>query len=82
MDEETRHTLERGRRVREVLKQPEGEPLSVPEQIAVLVAVTAGVFDAIPIEQISQAEALVREAVLTECPGTLRANLGGRKTFR
>ncbi len=79
LDEETRHTLERGRRVREVLKQSEGEPLSVPEQIAVLVSVTVGVFDAIDIEQISRAEARVRKAVLEECPELCEQILAGEK---
>ena len=35
LDEETRKTLDRGRRVREALKQSQFELLSVPEQIAV-----------------------------------------------
>ncbi|MBW1834467.1 MAG: F0F1 ATP synthase subunit alpha, partial [Deltaproteobacteria bacterium] len=38
LDEETRKTLDRGRRVREVLKQSQYEPMPVPEQAAVLVA--------------------------------------------
>ena len=42
LDEDTRHTLERGRRVRETLKQRQYHPLDVPRQIASLVAVTTG----------------------------------------
>ena len=38
LDEETRATLERGRRVREIFKQSQYQTLSVPEQIAVLIA--------------------------------------------
>jgi F-type H+-transporting ATPase subunit alpha len=68
LDEETRQTLERGHRVREVLKQPQGKPLSAPEQVAVLVAVTAGVFDALPVAQIAEAETSVRRSVLANCP--------------
>ena len=79
LDEETLHTLERGRRVREVLKQPEGQPMSVPEQIAVLVAVTAGIFDEIPFGQIARAEAVVREAVLSQCPELCAQILAGEK---
>jgi F-type H+-transporting ATPase subunit alpha len=49
----TRQMLERGQRVREVLKQPQYVPLSVPEQIAVLLALVEGVFDALPLQAIS-----------------------------
>ena len=72
LDETTRKTLERGRRVREVLKQPEYEPVSVAEQIAVLLAVTQGIFDELPLEQIAQAEQLVRQAVTRELPDVCR----------
>lgn len=44
LDEETKHTLRRGRRVREVLQQ-QYDTIPVAEQIAVLVATTEGVFD-------------------------------------
>lgn len=63
LDDETMKTLERGRRVREVLKQPQYKPIPVPEQIGVLLAVTVGLFDSIPIKQIERAKASVREAV-------------------
>ena len=38
-------TLARGRAVREALKQPQFDPLPAPEQVAMLVAATAGLFD-------------------------------------
>ena len=63
MDQETRSTLERGKRVREVLKQPQYRPLSVPEQIAVLVAVNEGALDQVPVERIGRAERHIRRAV-------------------
>jgi F-type H+-transporting ATPase subunit alpha len=66
LDEDTRRTLERGRLVREVLKQPQHEPMPVPEQIAVLVAVTSGVFDGVSVKQIGQAERAVRAAMVDE----------------
>jgi F-type H+-transporting ATPase subunit alpha len=68
MDEETRKTLERGRRVREILKQPQYEPIPVPEQIAVLVAVNSGVLDRVAIEEIGRAEARIRAAVTERLP--------------
>jgi F-type H+-transporting ATPase subunit alpha len=68
LDEDTRRILERGRRVREVLKQPQYEPMPVPEQITVLVAVSGGVFDNLPLEQVTAAEVHVRQAVTRRHP--------------
>jgi len=48
LDEETRRTLTRSLRVREILKQPQYEHLPVAEQIAALVAVNEGVLDDLP----------------------------------
>ncbi len=45
LDAATRRTIERGHRVREVLKQQQYQPLPVADQIAVLLAVTEGMFD-------------------------------------
>jgi F-type H+-transporting ATPase subunit alpha len=47
LDPETRRRLERGRRVRAVLRQSQYEPLAVSAQIATLLAATGGLFDAI-----------------------------------
>jgi F-type H+-transporting ATPase subunit alpha len=60
LDEQTRHTLERGRRVREVLKQKESKSLTPAEQVAILFAVNNGLFDEIPLDQIKAAEARVQ----------------------
>ncbi|MGF1540467.1 MAG: alternate F1F0 ATPase, F1 subunit alpha [Pleurocapsa sp.] len=66
LDEDTRQTLERGRRVREILKQPQSQPLSVSEQIAVLLAVNEGVLDDVPLEQVTEAETAIRQTVTEE----------------
>ncbi len=63
LDEQTRKTIERGRRVREILKQDQYNPLSVPEQIAVLLTVTEGLFDDIPVDKIDATEEKIRSAV-------------------
>ncbi len=62
LDEETRKTIEHGRRIRACLKQPESAPVPVPAQIAILLALTAKLFDPIPIGQIADAEHAVHEA--------------------
>ncbi len=66
LDESTRQKLERGRRVREALKQPELDPLPVHEQIATLAAASVGVFDEIPIERVAEAAEKLRAAVEEE----------------
>ena len=68
LDEETRKTLERGRRIREVLKQPRYERIPAPEQIAILLAVTAGILDDIPQGEISSAKKAIRKAFSEEVP--------------
>ena len=62
LDEATRKTIEHGRRIRACLKQPESEPVSMTEQIAVLLALTAGLFDNIPLEKANDAERALRKA--------------------
>jgi F-type H+-transporting ATPase subunit alpha len=68
LDEETRKTLDRGRRVREVLKQRQYDPIPVPEQIAVLLAVTSGIFDDISLPEIDRARKMIREAFRKNLP--------------
>ncbi len=62
LDENTRRIIEHGRRIRSCLRQPEFAPVSVPAQIAVLLALTANLFDAVPLERMADAEQAVREA--------------------
>ncbi len=63
LDEKTRQTLEHGRRVREALKQGQFSPLGAGAQIAVLLAVTRGLLDRVPVERMAEAEAAVLDAV-------------------
>src|SRR5579863_7403636 len=62
LDDETRKIIEHGRRIRACLKQPESAPLAVPAQITVLLALTANLFDPVPLEQMAEAGHAVREA--------------------
>ena len=56
MDEETKKQIERGKRLTEILKQDQFEPLSVPEQVMSLYAISNGYFDKIPLDKIKNAE--------------------------
>ncbi len=68
LDQETRKTLERGRRVREVLKQTQYHVMSVSEQIAILLAVTERVFDDLPLSEISEAEHAICQTLSEKLP--------------
>lgn len=62
LDAETRHTIERGQRLTELLKQSQFAPYSIWEMYSSLLAATEGCFDSVPLEKIKTAEeALHRE---------------------
>jgi F-type H+-transporting ATPase subunit alpha len=73
LDERTRKTLEHGRRIRAVLKQPQLAPVSVPEQILLLLALTHGLFDEISLSKMKEAEAALGKASLTLSDEILQA---------
>src|SRR6056297_2270954 len=66
LDKDMRAKLDRGRRVREVLKQGEREHLGVPEQIAVLLATTEGLRDTVQLDRVVDATDMIRRIVQEE----------------
>jgi F-type H+-transporting ATPase subunit alpha len=52
LDKATLHQLNRGRRLVEVLKQPQYQPLSVEKQVAIIYAATNGYLDAVAVESV------------------------------
>lgn len=68
LEERTRRQLERGYRVREILKQRQYETLPAAEQIAVLSAVVEGLLDEVPTGQIGAVETSIRQALTSELP--------------
>jgi F-type H+-transporting ATPase subunit alpha len=66
VDEETRRTLRRGRRVREALKQGALETIPVCEQLAVLLAAGEGVLDGVDVDAVADVEAALRRSVRRE----------------
>jgi len=70
LDEVTRRRIEHGRRIRACLKQPELVPVSVPAQIAVLLALNSRLFDSVPLEKMPDAEREVQEAA-TDLPAAV-----------
>ncbi len=72
LDEDTRQTIEHGRRIRACLKQAEFSPVAVPAQIAVLLALTAKLFDPVPLEKMTEAQLAVQQAA-TSIPTDITA---------
>jgi F-type H+-transporting ATPase subunit alpha len=64
LDDDTRKIIEHGRRIRACLKQPEFAPVSVPAQIALLLALTEKLFDSVPLDQMTNAEHALHKATL------------------
>jgi len=52
LDRATRDQLERGRRITEILKQPQYSPMSLGEQVSILYAVTNGFLDEVPVDKV------------------------------
>jgi F-type H+-transporting ATPase subunit alpha len=69
LDEDTRRQLERGRRVREVLRQDQHDLLPVIEQIGVLFAATTGLLDGVRVDRIAEAEENIRREVRDKLSG-------------
>ena len=56
LDEATRNRLERGKRIVEVLKQPQYVPMPIEQQVVMIWIVTNGMLDEIPTEKIKGLE--------------------------
>jgi len=78
LDEETRKALEHGRHIREVLKQPQYEPLPAPEQIAILLAVTSGILDRVLLEEMASAKKMIAKEFLEKLPELHSQILSGK----
>jgi F-type H+-transporting ATPase subunit alpha len=62
LDDATRKTIEHGKRIRMCLNQAESQPWSMAEQICVLLALTAGLFDTVPLDRVKDAEGALQKA--------------------
>jgi F-type H+-transporting ATPase subunit alpha len=78
MDEDTQNIIEHGKRIRACLKQAEFSPVSVPAQIVVLLVLGAGLFDSVPLEQVSAAEEELLK-VATKLPSDVQSQIDNGK---
>lgn len=65
LDAATQAQLARGKRLREVLKQPQNSPLSVAEQVAVVYAGLNGYLDELPVEEVNSFVQGLRDYIKT-----------------
>lgn len=65
LDEATQKQLGRGKRLRELLKQPQFAPLNLAEQVAIVYAGVKGLIDEVPEEQVTQFARELRDYLKT-----------------
>ena len=81
LDEATKSQIERGQRLTELLKQPQYQPMNVWEQVASITAVTSGVFDAVAVEKIKDAQTALLTDLWTDHKDAMKElNKGGKPT--
>ncbi|MFO7264578.1 MAG: F0F1 ATP synthase subunit alpha [Limnochordales bacterium] len=71
LDAVSEQIIRRGRRIREVLKQPPEHPVPVGEQVALLTVLNEGLLDPIPLELVAEAETVMRAMWRAEVPKLL-----------
>ena len=73
LDDDTRERLAQGERIKEVLKQPQYQPLAVEKQIVIIYAVTGKYLLDVPVERIAEFEKGLYEFVETKYPEIYKA---------
>ena len=73
LDDDTRERLAQGERIKEVLKQPQYQPLAVEKQVVIIYAVTRKYLLDVPVERIAEFEKGLYEFVETKYPEIYRA---------
>jgi len=73
LDKATLNQLNRGRRLVEVLKQPQYQPLPVEKQVIIIYAATNGYLDAVPVEQLRAYEIDLYKFLDTRKSGLMKA---------
>ena len=71
LDKATQAQLNRGRRLVEILKQPQYQPVAVERQVAIIYAATKGFIDSVAIEDVRRYEEDLYRFLETRHPGVL-----------
>jgi F-type H+-transporting ATPase subunit alpha len=80
LDKATQAQLNRGRRMVEILKQPQYQPLAVEKQVAIIYAATKGYLDPVAIEDVRRYEEELYRFLETSRPQVLSA-IAEKKTL-
>ena len=78
LDKSTQAQLNRGRRLVEILKQPQYQPLSVEKQVVIIYAATKGFIDPVPIDDVRRYEEDLYRFFEARHPGVL-SGIGEKK---
>jgi F-type H+-transporting ATPase subunit alpha len=71
LDQATQRQLNRGKRLVEILKQPQYRPLPVEKQVAIVFAATTGQLDSVPVEKLREFEEGLYKFLETRHAGVL-----------
>jgi F-type H+-transporting ATPase subunit alpha len=75
LDDDTQASITHGQRIRACLQQPELAPVPVPAQLAIVLSLTAGLFDSVPMDRMAQAEQAVIDAAGSQIADALGQRL-------
>src|SRR5262245_56901726 len=78
LDQATQRQLNRGKRLTEILKQPQYRPLPVERQVAIVFAATNGYLDSVPVERLAEYQAGMYRFFETRHPAVL-SNIRDKK---
>ncbi|MBC7226348.1 MAG: F0F1 ATP synthase subunit alpha [Thermoflexales bacterium] len=80
LDEATQRKLDRGRRLTEILKQPQYEPVPLEEQVMIIYAGTKGYVDRVPVAKVREYERAFLNFMRTMHP-EVGADIAARKAI-
>ena len=72
LDAKTQAQIDRGKRIMEIFKQPQYNPIPVEVQVAVIWAVQNGYVDAVPVDRVKQYQVSLTEFLITRKAELLR----------
>lgn len=68
LDPATRRQLERGQRITEVLKQPQYQPMNMPQEISIIYATVNGFLDDVPVNKVQDFETAFHKFIASNHP--------------
>ena len=72
LDEKTKGQIERGRRLTELMKQPQFEPMPVEEQVVLFLGATSGLLDTVAVDKVAEAQDKILAGARLRAKDTLK----------